>query len=322
MKKLFKILGIAVLAILLLIFIAVLYINNTFPKVDAPAELTIEATPELIARGEYLANHVAVCMDCHSTRDFSKFAGPPTPGTYGKGGDRFDQSMDMPGVFYAKNITPFGIDRYSDGELFRAITAGVTKEGDALFPLMPYPYYGQMDDRDIHAIIAYLRSLPAIENEVPAAEPDFPFSIILKTIPTNAQPQKRPEPTDQIAYGKYMATFSGCVECHSPVKSGQIIPEMAFSGGREFPMPGFMLRTPNITPHKTGLGDWTEDMFIAKFKSYENTEQPVAMGEFNTLMPWTMYAGMDTTDLKAIFAYLKTVEPIENTVIRYEPTSE
>lgn len=322
MKKVLKILGIAVLAIVLLIVIAIVYVNSAFPKVDPAPELTIQSTPELVARGEYLANHVAVCMDCHSTRDFSKFSGPPTPGTYGKGGDRFDQSMDMPGIFYAKNITPFGISRYTDGELFRVITTGVTKEGKALFPLMPYPYYGQMDDQDIHAIIAYLRTLPSIENEIPDAEPDFPFNIILKTIPVNASPQKRPEKTDIIAYGKYMATFSGCVECHTPVSGGQIIPEMAFSGGREFPMPGFMLRTPNLTPHKSGLGEWTEDMFLTRFKSYENSEQPVAMGEFNTLMPWTMYAGMDTTDLKAIFAYLKTVEPIDNTVVRFEPTGE
>lgn len=322
MKKALKIVGIALLAIVLLIVVAVVYVNSAFPKVDPAPELSFEYTPELIARGEYLANHVAVCMDCHSTRDFSKFSGPPIAGTYGKGGDVFDQKMGMPGVFYAKNITPFGISRYTDGELFRVITTGVTKEGDALFPLMPYPYYGQMDDRDIHAIIAYVRSLTPIESEVPKAEPDFPFSIILKTIPQNATPQKRPEKSEIIAYGRYMATFSGCVECHTPVSGGQIIPEMAFSGGREFPMPGFMLRTPNLTPHKTGLGDWTEEMFISRFKGYENYEQSVPMGEFNTLMPWVMYAGMDTTDLKAIFAYLQSVEPIENTVVRFEPAGE
>ena len=322
MKKVLKIVGIALLAIILLIVIAVVYVNSAFPKVDPAPELSFEYTPELVARGEYLANHVAVCMDCHSTRDFSKFSGPPTPGTYGKGGDRFDQSMGMPGIFYAKNITPAGISRYTDGELFRVITTGVTKEGHALFPLMPYPYYGQMDERDIHAIIAYVRSLPAIENEVPPAEPDFPFNIILKTIPVNASPQTRPEKTDLIAYGRYMATFSGCVECHTPVEKGQIIKELAFSGGREFPMPGGMLRTPNLTPHQTGLANWTEDMFLARFKAYENYEQSVPMGEFNSIMPWTMYAGMDSLDLKAIFAYLLTVEPIEHTVIRYEPAGE
>lgn len=322
MKKVLKVLGFVVLAIAIMATAAIIYVNNAFPKVDPAPELTVNSTPELVARGEYLANHVAVCIDCHSTRDFSLYSGPPMDETIGKGGDKFDQSMGMPGVFYAKNITPYGISRYTDGELYRVITTGVTKEGHALFPIMPYPYYGQMDPEDIHAIIAYLRTLPSIESDIPDAEPDFPFSIILKTIPQNANLQKRPDQTDIIAYGRYMATFSGCAECHTPVEKGQIIPEKMFSGGREFPMPGGLLRTPNITPHNTGMGAWTEDMFIARFKGYENSRQPVAMGEFNTLMPWNMYAGMDTTDLKAIFAYLQSVEPIENEVTRFEPAGE
>src|SRR5690606_41947964 len=85
---------------------------------------------------------------CHSPRDWSRFSGPITPGTLGMGGDRFDQTVGMPGVFYARNITPAGIGRYTDGELFRVITSGVTKEGHAIFPLMPYPYYGKMDPED------------------------------------------------------------------------------------------------------------------------------------------------------------------------------
>lgn len=322
MKKLFKILGIAILAIALLLVVTVVYVNSAFPKVDTAPELIVNSTPELVARGEYLANHVAVCMDCHSTRDFSRFAGPPVPGTAGVGGDRFDQTIGVPGVFYAKNITPYGISRYTDGELFRVITTGVTKEGKALFPIMPYLYYGQMADEDIHAIIAYLRSLPSIESEIPASKPDFPFSIILNTIPKNATPMEKPEKTDIIAYGKYLATFSVCADCHTPMEKGQIIPEMAFSGGQEFAMPWGMLRTPNLTPHQTGLANWTEEMFVARFKGYENYEKSVGPGEFNTIMPWVMYAGMDTTDLQAIFAYLKSLKPIENAVMRYEPIGD
>lgn len=322
MKKFFKVIGVIIASIILLIIIGVIYVNNSFPKVDPAPALTINATPELIARGEYLANHVAVCMDCHSTRDWSKFSAPPIESTLGKGGDRFDQTMGIPGVFHAKNITPFGISRYTDGELFRVITTGVTKEGEALFPIMPYPYYGQMADEDIHAIIAYLRSLPSLESQIPPSEPDFPFSIILKTIPINANPMDKPDKSELESYGKYMTTFSGCAECHTQVSGGQIIPEMVFSGGREFPLPGGTLRTPNITPHSTGIGSWTEEMFIARFKGYDGYEQNVSPTDYNTIMPWTMYAGMDTTDLKAIFAYLRTVEPIENEVVRFEPISQ
>jgi mono/diheme cytochrome c family protein len=323
MRKLTRITVFVLASVVILVVLAFAYLNFTYPKVDPAPELTVNPTPELIARGEYLANHVALCMDCHSQRDFSRYSGPPTPGTEGAGGDRFDQTMGMPGVFYAKNITPFGISRYTDGELFRVITTGVTKENKALFPIMPYPYYGQMAEDDIHAIIAYLRSLPPVESQIPDSKADFPFSLILKTIPVNASPQPRPQRTDEIAYGKYMATFAACMECHTPVEKGQIVAEQAFSGGREFLMPGgVIMRTPNITPHSTGLGQWTEEMFIAKFKNYENNAYTLSQGDMNTIMPWSMYAGMDTVDLKAIYAYLKTVPAIEKTVVKYEQVND
>ncbi len=121
------------------------YVKFALPDVDKAQDLKVELTPERIARGSYLANHVTVCMDCHSTRDFSKFSGPVVEGTLGKGGDRFDETMGFPGVYYSKNITPAGISRYTDGELYRGITTGVTKEGRAMFPVMPYPYYSKMD---------------------------------------------------------------------------------------------------------------------------------------------------------------------------------
>jgi len=67
-----------------------------------------DSVKKVIARGEYLANHVAPCMDCHSKRDFTKFSGPVIPGTEGMGGEVFDNKLmaDIPGVVYARNITP------------------------------------------------------------------------------------------------------------------------------------------------------------------------------------------------------------------------
>src|SRR6202012_5065901 len=112
---------------------------------------------EKIERGRYLANYVTVCMDCHSTRDWSKFSGPLKEGTLGQGGELFNQKFGFPGTYYSRNITPEGISRYTDGELFRLITTGVTKEGKPMFPVMPYPYYGKMDPDDIMCVIAYIR---------------------------------------------------------------------------------------------------------------------------------------------------------------------
>ena len=324
MKKIFKYLGYLLVVLVLGIAVLMLYVRMGLPSVPVE-DITIDYTEERIKRGEYLANTVTVCMDCHSVRDWSKFSAPPTPGTMGAGGDRFDQSMGFPGVFYAKNITPAGISRYTDGELYRVITSGVSKEGKAMFPVMPYPYYSKMDREDIYSIIAYLRSLPSIESEVMESEPDFPMNFIINTIPQPANPQPRPDKSDQLAYGAYLTNASACIECHTNVDKGQIIPELAFSGGREFAFPdGSVLRSSNITPHPTGIGSWTEEMFIARFTMYADSAYvipSVVPGEFNTIMPWAMYGQMEREDLAAIYAYLKTVNPIENKVVKFAPAN-
>ena len=327
MRKPLIVIGAVLLIVLVLASGLLAYVKLALPDVGDAEDLTIERTPERIERGKYLANSVSVCMDCHSVRDWSKFSGPPMPGTLGQGGDRFDQSMGLPGVFIAKNITPFGISRYTDGELFRVITTGVTKEGRPMFPLMPYLYYGRMDREDIYDIIAYIRTLSPIESTIPESVVDAPFNFLIHTMPQKANLQKKPDPTDELAYGAYMANASGCVECHSPVDKGQIIIERSFSGGRDFKYPdGAIVRSANITPDsETGIGKWSREQFIRMFKQYTDstyTIPNVNPGEFNSVMPWTMYAKMKESDLSAIYAYLKTVKPISNTVIKFTPAGE
>jgi cytochrome c2 len=322
MKKLFKYVSYLLAVIVIAVAALLTYVKFGLPDVGEAEDIQIEYTAERIERGRYLANTVTVCMDCHSKRDWTKFSGPLTEGTLGMGGDRFDQSLGMPGVFYARNITPAGISRYTDGELFRLITSGVTKEGRAMFPLMPYPYYGRMDKEDIYSIIAYVRSIPAIENPVPDSEPDFPMNFIINTIPQKPVHQTKPEKTDLLAYGAYMTNAAGCAECHTQIDKGQIIPDLIFGGGRNFNFPdGSVVSSANITPDKeTGIGSWTEEMFIQRFKAYaDSTYSPptVAPGEFNSIMPWTMYGKMNEEDLAAIYAYLRTVKPINNTVVKF-----
>src|SRR5689334_13494017 len=104
MKKILKIVGILLIVFVVAITGALTYISAALPRVGDPPSLQVEATPERIERGRYLANSVTVCMDCHSTRDWSKFSGPIKPGTYGQGGERFDQTVGFPGVYYSKNI--------------------------------------------------------------------------------------------------------------------------------------------------------------------------------------------------------------------------
>jgi mono/diheme cytochrome c family protein len=319
MKRILKIAGIFLLVIIVAVACLLTYVKTALPNIAAAEDIKIDYTQERIARGEYLANSVSVCMDCHSTREFSKFSGPLKEGTLGSGGDRFDQSVGLPGVFYAKNITPAGISRYTDGELFRVITTGVTKEGRAMFPLMPYPYYGKMDREDIYSIIAYVRSLPPIENPVPESVADFPMNFIINTIPQEAQLTTRPDSSDQLAYGGYLVNAGSCLECHTRFEKGAIVREFSFGGGREFMFPdGSVVRSANISKHpETGIGKWTKENFVARFKSYADSSYVLPAtkpGEFNTIMPWMMYSKMTKSDLEAIYTYLQSVAPVENKV--------
>ena len=314
---------------LLVLFVAggMMYIKFALPNVGPAPEMSVEATPQRIERGKYLANHVTVCIDCHSKRDWSRFSGPPIEGTFGMGGDSFDQKYGFPGSYYAKNITPAGISGYTDGELFRVITTGVNKDGKAMFPVMPFHYYGQLDEEDIKSIIAYIRTLPPIKNEVPESVSDFPMNFIINTIPHKASPIKIPPATDKVAYGRYMATAAGCKECHTKFEKGALVEGADFGGGREFPLPdGSVLRSSNISPDaETGIGAWNENMFLSLFKSRSDSAtltRKLNPGDFNSFMPWTMYGKMKEEDLSAIFAYLMSLKPQSNKVEKFTPAAK
>ena len=187
MRTLVKALAVLVVLVLVIAGGGLAYLLAKYPDVPPPAEITLPNDPETIARGKYLADHVAMCLDCHSERDFSQFAGPMKPGTSGKGGERFDGPIaGVPGVIFAPNITPAGIGAYSDGELLRAVTTGVARDGRALFPMMPYPNYGKLAEDDVKAMLAYVRTLKPIDNQVPARTLDVPVNLMVRTIPQPA----------------------------------------------------------------------------------------------------------------------------------------
>lgn len=325
MKMILKIVGALLLIVALVAVGAVMYITKALPDIPVQADLKVEITPERVARGEYLANHVCVCMDCHSTRDWNRFAGPLVPGTLGKGGEKFDATMNFPGTFFSKNITPFALKNWSDGEIYRAITSGVSKDGHAFFPVMPYPNYNKMDTEDVYSVIAYLRGLPEQDNVPAPSEPAFPMNIILHTIPKPAAPEKRPDPSDGLAYGAYMVNAAACGECHTKAEKGQKVGE-PFAGGFEFNMPtGAVNRSANITPSENGgIGKWSKQQFIDRFKAYSDSSYVPSTvewdkGEFQSVMPWMMYTGMSEQDLGAIYDYLRTVKPVDQVVERWTP---
>lgn len=323
MKKIGKIFGYIFLGIILLITLLLIYVKTMLPSVGNAPDTKVEMSPANIERGKYLANHVSVCIDCHSTRDWSLFAGPPIAGTEGKGGEVFDQKMGFPGKYVAPNITPFHLKDWKDGEIFRAITSGVSKNGNALFPIMPHHLYGQLDKKDIEAIIAYLRSLTPIENKTEASHSDFPMNFIINTIPKKPSFVTMPSPDDKINYGKYLVTAAACVDCHTKQEQGKFVGEQ-YAGGFEFKMPdGSIVTSANLTPDKeTGIGNLTSDEFVNLFKKFDDStyvRKEVKPGEFQTTMPWTMYAGMKKSDLEAIYAYLHSSKPCKNEVVKYTP---
>jgi mono/diheme cytochrome c family protein len=323
MKKALKVIFKIVLVLLIIVAGIIGYVKWFMPSVGKPEDIKVELTPERIKHGEYLANSVAVCMDCHSTRDWSGYAGPLTEGTNGKGGERFGTEMGFPGEFYSKNITPHNLKDWTDGEIFRVITTGVNKKGKAMFPVMPYLNYGKMDREDIYDIIAYIRSLPEIKSETKESEADFPMSIIMNTIPKKAAFVKKPNPADSVAYGQYLITMASCGDCHTQFDKGEFIKGTEYGGGREFNFPGGVVKSANITPHATGIGTWTRERFIKTFKQYQDTSYKSPkidiMKQFNTPMPWMMYSRMTESDLSSIYQFLKTVKPIDGVQPKFTP---
>jgi len=283
----------------------------------------VESTPERLARGEYLVEHVVDCVGCHSDFHYDRFAMPVKVGTEGQGGYPFDKRLGVPGVVQAQNITPdpeFGLGHWTDGEVIRAIREGVDRKGAALFPMMPYAAFRDMSDEDVRSIVAYLRTFKPIRHEVAKRRLDFPVNLLIKFAPRPVDgPVAAPDAKDTVAYGKYLVTIAGCGICHTPVDSkGQPIPDMKFSGGWMMVGPWGRVVTANLTPDPDNyMGQASREEFIGRFKSFESLageNTPVAPAGRNTLMRWPQFAGMTREDLGAIYDYLKTIKPIKKKI--------
>ncbi|WP_184550403.1 c-type cytochrome [Mucilaginibacter sp. FT3.2] len=324
MKKFLKYTAYLVAAVILIAVAVASYITLALPNVGQPENIKVDATPQRIERGKYLANNVTLCMDCHSTRDWTKYAGPMVAGTDGSGGEKFTAADGFPGSVEVPNLTPYHLSSWTDGELFRAITTGVKKDGSAIFPLMPWPYYSKMDREDVYSIIAYIRSLKSIKTDQAASKLDFPLNILVHTMPQKASLGKLPDEKDTLKYGGYLVASAACMECHSPVDKGKILPGMEFAGGREFVVPGQgTVRSTNITTDKvTGIGNWTKEQFVKQFKQYaDSTRKPVNVGpaQFQSVMPWYRYGALKVSDLEAMFAYIQTIKAVKNKVTKFTP---
>jgi hypothetical protein len=147
------------------------------------------------------------------------------------------------------------------------------------------------------------------------------MNLIINFIPQKAILTPAPSREDQVAYGKYLTIAGTCLDCHTQQDAQGTFIGAEFGGGNPFKLEdGSLVRSANITPHITGIGNWTAEMFVQRFKMYQDSSyvaKRVVNGDFQTVMPWDTYAGMSEEDLLAIYAYLKTIEPADNFVERF-----
>jgi hypothetical protein len=322
MKRFLKVVGGVLLVVIALVAGALAFLTAKKPAQRPASTEKLEATPARLARGEYLVEHVSDCMGCHSDH-LDTFGMPVKPGTEGEGGYIFDKKIGFPGVVAAQNITPdkeTGIGNWTDGEVLRALREGIDKNGNALFPMMPYEHLSKLSDEDAKSMVVYLRTLKPIKHGVPAKHLDFPVNFIAKFIPKPLDgPVSAPDPKNSVAYGKYLATIGGCYECHTPHDEHNKLDEAnAFAGGWQMDGPWGRVVTANLTPHpQTYIGRATREEFIGRFRSFANLtaeNSPEAPPGRNTVMPWLAFSKMTDADLGAIYDYLKTVRPIDKKV--------
>ena len=312
----------AVLTLLVIITLLVLGITFTIgwrpiigAKKRAVTDRRFEATPQRLARGKYLVDGVMGCLGCHTDQDWSKPGAPPVAGKEGSG--RVWSDQDLPWLV-APNITPdkeTGVGNWSDDTLARAIREGIGHDGRALFPLMPYPHYNQLSDEDLASVIVYLRTVPAVRNQLPTTKVPFPISFFNQNVPqpvTAAVPP--PDQSSAVARGAYLVRMGACADCHTPQEKGQPFPGMDFAGGFLLHEPKGDVVSANITPAASGIGYFNDTSFVQVMRTGKVGARPL-----HASMPWIFYGKMTDDDLKSMFAFLQTLKPVKHQLDNTEP---
>jgi mono/diheme cytochrome c family protein len=253
--------------------------------------------PEVIERGRYLVQGPAHCPACHGT--------PGIDEREMSGGRRFD--LGLLGTVIAPNITSdpiAGIGAMSDEMLVRSLRYGISRSGRPLIPIMPF---AQLTDRDLQAVISYLRTLPVMPDQVPASDFTWIGSLAVRSFLEPQGPMQPPLsdlPRERSAeYGRYLAhTVANCHSCHtrrSKLTGGFIGPP--FGGGMKIMEGQGAFVAPNLTPVSDGIMQLlTEHEFIDRFRIR-------AQSRARSPMPWVAFARMTDDDLAAIYRYLKTL---------------
>jgi mono/diheme cytochrome c family protein len=299
---------------------AITVVHSSPATPSRSSEFRAEPSPQRFERGRYLVEAVAHCFACHSDADFTKAAGQPLPGRKGAGQIIKNEAYDgvsYPDGLICPNITPdreTGAGTWTDAQFERAIRHGIGGDGRELASYMPYAFFRSMTDEDVASVIVYIRSIPAVHNPLPTRSPNFQAKVDLQSEMELALP---PGATQQVQQGWYLARIAQCNDCHTPEDAlGKGIPSLMFGGGFRLAGPWGDVVTPNITSHPSGISHYDEDMFI---KTIRTGHASGGVRELNPLMPYSYFRNMTDDDLKAIFAYLRTVRPVNHNVDNSEP---
>jgi hypothetical protein len=277
---------------------------------------TFESTPQRLARGQYLVENLG-CFDCHGEHDWTRHDAPLVEGTRGAGYVDFPLA-GLPGRVVPSNITPdpeTGAGNWTDDMLARAIREGISHDGRALFPFMPYPDFRFISDEDLASVIVYLRSIPPIRKALPKTEIIFPVKYLMRNVPEPVtEPVPQPDVSTPVKRGQYLVTIAACTDCHTPQAKGQPIRGLEFSGGFVLEGPWGRVASANITPDPSGIPYYDEALFLEVMHTGY-----VKARKINQIMPWWHFRDLADEDLKAIFVYLRTLKPVKHRVDNTEP---
>jgi mono/diheme cytochrome c family protein len=271
-----------------------------------------EPTQARLDRGRYLVTSAQTpCVLCHSPLDTS-------------GGElKVKEGMWLAGRNWAPDGTPFvtapnltsdpetGIGNRTDDELARAIREGISHDGRALFPIMPYEHYRHMSDEDLASIVVYLRTVPPIRNPLPATAIPFPVSRLINGVPEPVETPVAPDLSTPARRGEYITHLAVCSDCHTPMdEHGTRVPGMDFAGGTTMQYGDWKsAASGNLTPAANGIPYYTEDLFVEAIRTGK-----VRSRALNGMMPTRYFRNFTDQDLKDVFAYLKTLKPIDHYV--------
>jgi mono/diheme cytochrome c family protein len=283
--------------------------------------------PAVLERGEYLARSVAGCGECHTPRDAS---GNLDQSMWLAGvANRFDlvPDDDTRGAISTGNLTPASLGKWSDDQIKHAFLDGVGKDGAPLFPIMPYYAFHNMSADDADAIVTYLRSVPAIENTVPARQP-LPVALFAPAppIPPSAIPDTTLAASDpgyaSAERGRYLAGEVGfCLDCHTAWRLGAAQPldlTRVFAGGRGFSAREWSMPPPapavvyslDITPHANGIAGWTADDVASFLRDGVSPKGSSLCGPMPA-GPVGAFGALSREDDHDIGVYLTTIAPID-----------